>query len=86
MSRLLRALPLPLWFLVILLACSSAALLAGGAMSMLFFHDHMITSDFVGIGVVALVCAAKGTAGERSRRRRAAQQPPVASVVPAERS
>jgi hypothetical protein len=71
---LVRALSLPWCFLVMLLACSSVGLLAGGAVSMLFFHDHMVTSDVVDIGVIALVCATKGTAGERSRRRRAAHQ------------
>ena len=74
MSRLVHALSLPLCFLVMLLACSSAALLAGGAVLMLFFHDHLVMSDVVGVIVVALVCATKGTVGERARRRREADQ------------
>ncbi len=68
MSRLVQGLPLPLCFLVMLFACLFAASLAGAALLMLFFHGHMVTSDVVGISVVALVCASKGTAGERSRR------------------
>lgn len=62
------ALPLPLCFLVMLLACATAALSAGAAISTLFFHDHLVTSDFVVVSVIALVCAVKGTAAERSRR------------------